>query len=357
MFLQKEKKNKKRKVAVGLSGGVDSAVSAYLLKEQGYEVTGVYMQCWDSKLDGCTADADRIDALKVATLIDIPFKYLNFVKEYKKRVIDHFYSEFQAGRTPNPDVLCNKEIKFGMFLKWAQKKGFDYVATGHYARVRKDGDTYQLLRGVDTGKDQSYFLYQLNQDQLSKALFPVGDMDKKALRTLAKEVGFHNADKPDSVGICFIGEVDIKEFLKDKIDTKPGNVIDMQGKVVGKHDGVQFYTIGQRRGFEISDYHKDPLYIVDKKVDTNELVVGLSGQGLKDNLDATDLHWISGTQPDTKFNCDVRIRHLGELYPAEVTVKDTTAHVQFEKNVFGIASGQSAVFYNEEVTLGGGIIL
>ncbi len=204
----KEKDNRKR-VAVGLSGGVDSSVSAYLLKEQGYDVTGVYMQCWASREDGCSADEDRVDALKVATKLGIPFKYLNFVDEYKKRVIDYFYSEYQAGRTHNPDVMCNKEIKFGMFLDWAMKKGFDYVATGHYAGVRSNEGTFELLKGIDQTKDQSYFLYLLNQNQLSKTIFPLGEMEKSRVREIAEAIELHNSSKPDSVGICFIGEVDI----------------------------------------------------------------------------------------------------------------------------------------------------
>src|SRR3972149_909916 len=218
------------RVAVGLSGGVDSAVSAHLLKEQGYDVTGVYMQCWDSKADGCRADEDRAEALKVAEHLGIPFKHLDFIKEYKAKVIDYFYCEYEAGRTPNPDVLCNKEIKFGMFLDWALENGFEKVATGHYARVENSAGGYSLLKGVDETKDQSYFLYLLGQEQLSKTIFPVGEMTKAEVRKLAKSSKLPNSDRPDSVGICFIGEVDIRDFLKKKIKTSPGNVLKQSGE-------------------------------------------------------------------------------------------------------------------------------
>lgn len=350
-----KEKDKKIRVAVGLSGGVDSAVSAHLLKEQGYDVTGIYMQCWDSREDGCSADEDRVDALKVATHLDIPFKYLNFVDEYKKRVIDYFYSEYQKGRTPNPDVMCNKEIKFGMFLDWAMKKGFDYVATGHYAGVEESDGKYNLLKGLDNSKDQSYFLYLLNQGQLSKTIFPLGEITKTEVRQLAKDRDLHNSDKPDSVGICFIGEVDIKEFLKDKIETKPGMVVNKNGEVIGDHDGIQFYTVGQRHGFRVTTYHAIPLYVIGKNVDKNELIVGYAKEGEVKEFDVNELHWINAKPEDT-FECDVRIRHLGELYPAKITLSDSGASVNLENPTFGVAPGQSAVFYNGRVVLGGGVI-
>lgn len=350
-----KEKDDRIRVAVGLSGGVDSAVSAYLLKEQGYNVTGIYMQCWDSREDGCSADEDRVDALKVATHLGIPFKYLNFVHEYKTRVIDYFYSEYQAGRTPNPDVMCNKEIKFGMFLDWANKKGFDYVATGHYAQVKKVKDSFDLLKGIDPKKDQSYFLYLLNQEQLSKTIFPLGEMTKDEVRQIAKDVGLHNADKPDSVGICFIGEVDIREFLKDKIETKVGEVVNKDGEVIGEHNGVQFYTVGQRHGFRVTKYHGLPLYVIGKNVEKNQLIVGYAKEGEVSEFEVNELHWINKVL-ESSFECEVRIRHLGEMYECKCEKIENTIIVKLENPVFGVAPGQSAVFYDGATALGGGTI-
>lgn len=347
--------NKNIKVAVGLSGGVDSAVSAYLLKEQGHDVTGVYMQCWDSKADGCRADEDRAEALRVAEHLGIPFKSLDFIKEYKSRVIDYFYKEYEAGRTPNPDVLCNKEIKFGMFLDWALENGFEKVATGHYARVQAEDGVYSLLKGVDETKDQSYFLYLLNQNQLSHAIFPVGGMKKSEVRKLAASSGLPNSTRPDSVGICFIGEVDMREFLKKKIKASPGNVVDKSGEIIGRHEGIPFYTVGQRHGFTVDKYFGLPLYVIGKNVERNELVVGFAADGQRDGFEVAQLHWL-GAAPDRSFDCDVRIRHLGELYPANCILSDDKVSVRLTDKTFGVAPGQSAVFYDGEVVLGGGII-
>ena len=344
------------KVAVGISGGVDSSVAAYLLKEQGYEVTGVYMQCWDTKADGCQADRDRSDAVAVASHLGIKFEYLNFVQEYKDRVIDYFYSEYEAGRTPNPDVMCNKEIKFGLFLDWAMENGYGGVATGHYARVRRnEGGSYELLKGVDVSKDQSYFLYLLGQDQLAKTLFPVGGMIKKELRVLAEKVGIPTFNKPDSMGICFVGEVDIREFLKKRLPEINGSVVNSEGEVIGKHFGVHFYTIGQRHGFELTKYVGLPLYVIGKNVEKNELIVGFAKEVNKKEFYAANLHWVSKI-PASTFEADVRIRHLGELHRAKVTFEGDTARVTLNDHIFAVAPGQSAVFYDGDVVLGGGII-
>jgi tRNA-specific 2-thiouridylase len=345
--------NKTKKIAVGLSGGVDSAVSAYLLKEQGYDVTGVYIQCWDEKADGCTAEEDRADAAKVAAHLDIKFKHLNFVKEYKQKVIEYFYTDFKAGRTPNPDVLCNKEIKFGMFLDWALEEGFDYVGTGHYAQVKEEKGKFRLYQGLDDTKDQSYFLYLLDQHKLSKTVFPLGEIKKSKVRKIAKKVGFHNAEKPDSVGICFIGEVDIKDFLKKRIKPKMGNVINKGGEVIGEHDGVWFYTIGQRHGFRVSKYHSLPLYVIRKNVKDNELVVGYAKDGERNSFSVENVHWIA-EEPDKDFKCEVRIRHLGQFYPAKLRLSDM--FVELKNPIFGVAPGQSAVFYKDGEVLGGGVI-
>ena len=339
----------KKRIAVGLSGGVDSSVSAFLLKQQGYEVVGVHMLCWDVKADGCTADADRADAVKVASTLNINFEALNFVKEYKERVINYFYSEYKKGRTPNPDVMCNKEIKFGLFLDWAIKNGFDYVATGHYARVLHAKESYKLLKGIDSTKDQSYFLYLLDQKQLAKTLFPVGGISKKEVRKIARQAKLPTFEKPDSMGICFVGEVNIKDFLKKVISPKKGNVVNAGGEVLGTHDGVWFYTIGQRHGFSVEKYVGLPLYVVGKNIEQNELIVGFAGQLNRSTFTVSDVHWIGDAHIT---DCDVRIRHLGELHKARLT----GAEVTLASPIFGVAPGQSAVFYKEGEVLGGGII-
>lgn len=387
--------NKNIKVAVGLSGGVDSAVSAYLLKSQGYEVAGVHMQCWDYSSETCKGNEDRSDAVAICEQLGIKFKFLNFEKEYKSRVIDYFYSEYRAGRTPNPDVLCNKEIKFGLFLDWAMREGFDYVATGHYARIlsrhpacrrsaragpplpahplqsaaggvidnqwNNNSNSFALLKGVDEGKDQSYFLYRLSQNQLSKSLFPIGGITKNAVRKVAKEQKLVVAEKAESMGICFVGEVNINKFLKKEIAPKAGEVVlKSSGEAIGRHEGVWFHTIGQRHGFEITKYVGLPLYVVGKDVERNRLIVGFYNDCLRDTFKTLDNHFMSSGFVEANrqgFACDVRIRHLGQLYRAQVTLSnDDTASIKLEQPAFGVAPGQSAVFYEGDKVLGGGVI-
>ena len=352
------KENKKIKVALGLSGGVDSSVAAYLLKQQGYDVEGIYMQCWDAKVDGCRADEDRADAVEVATKLGIKFKYLDFIKPYKEKVISYFYNEYQAGRTPNPDIICNKEIKFGLFLEWALANSYDFVATGHYARVQKQGEYFKLLRGLDESKDQSYFLYTLNQKHLKHTLFPLGEIDKSNVRDIAKQQGLHTYNKPDSVGICFIGEVDMKDFLSKKIDKNSGILVNSDGEEIGTHDGLAFYTIGQRHGFNATKYHSEPLYVISKNFENNELVVGYRHQAFVTNFEVRNLSW-SFKKFDTDFEALVRIRHLGELYNCKLVFdkNSDSLKVKLENPVFGLASGQSAVFYLDDVMLGGGVIV
>ncbi len=346
-----------KRIAVGLSGGVDSSVSAYLLKEAGYDVVGVHIKCWDSKGDGCTAEQDRADAVAVATRLGIRFEGLDFVNEYKSKVIEHFYSEYEAGRTPNPDVLCNKEIKFGMFLEWALKNGFDAVATGHYAQVEDKVSYTALKSGIDAGKDQSYFLYALNQDQLKRAVFPIGDMKKSEVRDIARKLGLVTAEKPDSMGICFVGRVDIKEFLKSRLPEKRGEVLNVKGGVVGHHDGAHFYTIGQRHGFDIETYVGLPMYVLSKNINKNQLTVGSYEQAKHDEF-LVELE--NQIVPEIKYplKCGVRIRHLGEILDCTVVEQETgKLLVRLENRAFGIADGQSAVFYLNGEVLMGGIIL
>lgn len=369
-------KDKKIKIAVGLSGGVDSAVSAYLLKKAGYEVTGVHLVCWDEG-PHCKAREDRQDALKVALALDIPFEVLDFQKEYKKRVIDRFYADYEKGLTPNPDVWCNSEIKFGMFLEWAVKKGFDYVATGHYAKVENgeqnlEVDTYRLMVPKDEQKDQTYFLYQLGQAELKRVMFPLGGLLKSEVREMAKEAKLPVANKKDSQGICFVGDVDIQEFLRRRLDEKPGEVVNVEREVVGRHKGVWFYTIGERGGWEVDKKYQKKFfgeipvfYVIDKEVENNRLVVGFGAQGYRPSFMVGEQSW-TGDKPDWVGDIRVRIRHGGELLRVLVSEPDGKLQVQLESPQRGVSSGQAAVFYrvkgtksdkNEEIEcIGGGVI-
>ncbi|MFH1566095.1 MAG: tRNA 2-thiouridine(34) synthase MnmA [bacterium] len=356
----KEKGNKGKKVALALSGGVDSAVSAAILKEQGYDVTCVYMVCWEEESLGCASDKNRVDAAKVAGHLNLPILVWDFTKEYKEKVIDYFYTEYEAGRTPNPDVMCNKEIKFGIFFdKAINDLKVDFVATGHYARISKDKglSEYKLLCGKDPLKDQSYFLYLLTSDILSKTLFPIGDYTKVQVRKLAKKLDLPVWSKPDSQGICFVGKVDIKEFLNERIKSKKGKVLDVDGNVIGEHTGSWFYTPGQRRGFNIFGFKKEtpsPLYVISKDVNKNTITVGS-----RDKAFCTEFKVKILTNPiQKKEGLKVRIRHLGEFYPIKsIEGQGDILTITLNKKAFGIASGQSAVFYCKDEVLGGGVIL
>jgi len=343
------------KIAVGLSGGVDSSVVLLMLKEQGYDVTGVHMQCWDYNEEGCTGERDKADAIEICSFLNVPFKFLDFQKEYNDKVISNFYSEYEAGRTPNPDVLCNKEIKFGLFLDWAMKNGFDMVATGHYAKVVKQ-DQFRLSVPKDSSKDQTYFLYRLDSQKLSKILFPLGDLLKSEVKEIAFQNNLKNFNKPESMGICFIGKINVKDFLKRRIKEHSGNVLNLKGEVVGRHKGVPFYTIGQRHGFEIYKYTGEPMYVLSKNASDNTLVVGNEDEAKSSFFNVVELNFINDTL-EGDFQVNVRIRHLGELYPAKVRFEKSKAIVELRSKVFGVAPGQSCVFYsNEGFVLGGGII-
>ncbi|NMB70163.1 tRNA 2-thiouridine(34) synthase MnmA [candidate division WWE3 bacterium] len=353
----------KKKIALGLSGGVDSSVAAYLLREQGYDVTGVYIQCWEKESDGCASDEDKAYALQSAAKLGIKFTHLNFIDRYKSKVIEYFYSEYAAGRTPNPDVMCNKEIKFGIFYDWAMEQGFDYVATGHYARISKDVEDpsttkYLLKKGLDQSKDQSYFLYLLDQEHLAKTLLPIGDLQKTEVRQIAARIKLPTAQRPDSMGVCFIGEVDIKDFLKQRLPEKTGNIVNKSGEVIGTHEGSWFYTIGQRHGFKVTKYSGKPMYIIGKNSETNELLVGFEEDVYSDSFTVINPHWISQSpfKPNIRqLHCTVRIRHLGQIYDCVVGSGENLT-IKTEKPVFAIAPGQSAVFYDGDTVLGGAII-
>lgn len=351
------KTERKKKVFVGLSGGVDSSVASVLLKKEGYDVTGVFIKTWHPDFLPCTWKEERLDAMRVAAHLDIPFLTFDFEKEYKKNVADYFISEYKSGRTPNPDVMCNKEIKFGAFLKKAQAMGALFIATGHYAR--KDG--VRLLMGIDADKDQAYFLWTLSPEQLKHALFPIGKYKKETVRKLAKKFGLPTAQKKDSQGICFLGKTDMKEFLAHYMSPRAGSVVNEQGDVVGTHQGAFFYTLGERHGFTITahDDRAKPYYIVKKDLKNNVIMVSHvihSKDELfsQNKIDLENVNWISGSAPDNGKKYMAQIRYHGEFLPCHI--KDS-ATIIFAKSQTRAASGQSAVVYDGDVCLGGGIIV
>jgi len=357
-----------RKVVVGLSGGVDSSVTAMLLKQQGYEVTGLFMKNWEDDDDDeyCSSKQDLIDAVAVADKLDIEIEAVNFSKEYKDRVFANFLSEYEAGRTPNPDILCNAEIKFKAFLDHAMEMGADLIATGHYAQVRENplrAGHYQLLKADDGSKDQSYFLHRLNQAQLSKTLFPLGKYLKREVREMAREIGLANAEKKDSTGICFIGERPFQEFLQRYLPKKPGDIKTPEGKTVGQHDGLMYYTLGQRQGLKIGgsrDSNGEPWFVAAKDMVNNELIV-VQGHDhpllLNDGLKAGQLHWISGEEPETNWVYAAKTRYRQPDAPCEIDAINTEeVDIRFGQKQWAITPGQSAVVYESNVCLGGGII-
>ena len=352
-------------VVVGMSGGVDSTVAAYLLREQGYTVQCIFMKNWEDEDDDfyCSSEEDYNDAVQVCDLLDLPLHSVNFSKEYRENVFKYFLSEYKSGRTPNPDVLCNKEIKFKFFLDYALKLGADAIATGHYARVNKSADGFQLLKGIDNKKDQSYFLHLLGQKELSKTLFPIGEMTKLEVRKLALQMNLPNADKKDSTGICFIGERDFKVFLQQYLPTQPGNILTTTGKLVGQHDGLMFYTLGQRKGIGVGGGHgktEEPWYVVKKDLDNNCLIIGQGHNHpslYSKNIRAEQLHWITSAPSKIPFECTAKIRYRQKDQKCSITtIEKGNASISFIDGQFAPTPGQSVVFYNREQCLGGGII-
>jgi tRNA-specific 2-thiouridylase len=357
-------KTKPKRVFVGLSGGVDSSVSAALLKEQGLAVSGVFIKVWQPDFwGGCTMKEDRLDAMRICAKLDIPFYTLDLEKEYKKEVVDYMIAEYRAGRTPNPDIMCNKYIKFGGFFDWAMKNGADYVATGHYARLVKDKNNHYLLAGKDKNKDQSYFLWTLTQKQLSKTIFPVGDIEKPAVRKLAKKYGLQTAEKRDSQGLCFIGKIDMADFLKHFIKTKPGNVLNKTGEVIGVHEGAELYTIGQRHGFSLTkNSPADKRSFVIKK-DIKNNTITISDIIINDILDKnkkefilSNVNWTLDTSPIKNKKYQARIRYRGILSECEIEQINNQTKIIFTDEQKSPAVGQSIVIYDGEICLGGGII-
>ncbi len=353
-----------RRVFVGLSGGVDSSVAALLLKEQGYRVEGLFMKNWeeDDTEDYCSAAEDLHDAQAVAAQIGIPLHKVNFAAEYWDRVFTYFLAEYQAGRTPNPDVLCNREIKFRAFLDYALSLGADHIATGHYARIRRGPDT-RLLRGIDTHKDQTYFLYMLGQDQLSRSLFPLGALRKAEVRRLAEQAGFPNHGKKDSTGICFIGERKFREFLGRYLPANPGPIETPEGKNLGRHQGLMYYTLGQRQGLGIVGQRgarPAPWFVVDKALDRNALIVAQDHDHpllMHQGLTAGQLHWVAGSPPAAPLSCSARIRYRQPLQACKlVSNAHERCQIRFDRPQRAITPGQSVVLYVGEECLGGGVI-
>jgi tRNA-specific 2-thiouridylase len=355
----------RKRVIVGMSGGVDSSVAALLLKQQGYEVSGLFMKNWedDDTSEYCSSRADLVDAVAVAERIGIEIDVVNFSSEYKEKVFSNFLREYQAGRTPNPDVLCNAEIKFRAFLDHAINLGADWIATGHYAQVREVDGLHQLLKAEDGTKDQSYFLYRLDQAQLARTLFPLGNLYKREVREIARRAGLAVHDKKDSTGICFIGERPFREFLNRYLPNNPGDIRTPEGKLVGRHQGLMFYTIGQRQGLGIGGSREgvgEPWYVAAKDVRGNRLIV-VQGHDhpalLADRLTALDLNWVSGASPHCNWVYTAKTRYRQK--DAACTLVATGAErcvIEFAEPQWAVTPGQSVVLYESQVCLGGGII-
>lgn len=352
-------------VIVGMSGGVDSAVAAFLLKEDGYNVQCVFMKNWEDDDDEfyCSSEEDYSDALQVCDLLKLPLHSVNFSKEYRENVFSYFLSEYSAGRTPNPDVLCNKEIKFKFFLEYALKLGADKIATGHYAKLKNENGVFHLLKGIDDSKDQSYFLHLLGQKELSKTIFPLGDITKTEVRKIAEQNNFPNSNKKDSTGICFIGEREFKAFLQQYLPARPGDIVTSDGNIVGEHDGLMYYTLGQRKGIGVGGGHgktEEPWYVIKKDLENNILIIGQGHNHpalYNKNLIAGQLHWIADAPSNYPFQCSAKIRYRQkDQFCVIKKVENGLATISFKNDQFAPTPGQSVVFYDNDECLGGGII-
>ena len=353
----------KGKVVVGMSGGVDSSVAALLLKEQGYQVVGLYMNNWEETdaCGNCTGEEDFADVRRVANMLNIPYYSVNFAKEYYDRVFTYFLTEYRAGRTPNPDVLCNREIKFKDFKEKARELGADFIATGHYCDVSHENGVHRLLKAKDQGKDQTYFLNQLSQEQLKDVLFPLGGLEKSEVRRIAEENGLATAKKKDSTGICFIGERNFRRFLSQYLPAKKGRIITTEGKEIGVHDGLMYYTIGQRRGLNIGGQKGDDggrWFVIDKDLKNNVLIVahGSEERLYSKGLIMNSCNWIPFPPKEKQFHCTAKFRYRQPEQGCTVTVSDGCIKVDFDEKQRAVTEGQFAVFYQGNACIGGGVI-
>lgn len=354
-----------KRAVVGMSGGVDSSVAALLLKEQGFDVVGLYMLNWEEREEdgSCTAEEDYADVRRVCAKLDIPYYTVNFAKEYLDRVFSYFLAEYEAGRTPNPDVLCNREIKFGPFLEEAKKLGADYIATGHYCKISHREDVHRLLKAADKNKDQTYFLNQLSQAQLADVLFPLGDLQKSEVRKIAAENGLSTAKKKDSTGICFIGERNFRKFLSSYLPARKGKILDLSGREVGEHMGLMYYTLGQRRGLELGGVRGDEeggrWFVVRKDLENNILYVSHGDETplYSKSCEVNGFNWIPAPPAEREFSCTAKFRYRQPDQEVRVTVTGENAlHIAFAEKQRAVTEGQYAVLYRGEECLGGGII-
>lgn len=355
--------NKSKTVVVGMSGGVDSSVAALLLKQQGYNVIGLYMNNWEEtdECGNCTGEEDFADVRRVANLIGIPYYSVNFAKEYMDRVFSYFLSEYSAGRTPNPDVLCNREIKFKDFKEKAKELGADFIATGHYCDISHENGVHRLLKAKDQNKDQTYFLNQLSQEQLKDVLFPLGKMDKTEVRKIAEEYGLATATKKDSTGICFIGERNFRNFLSKYLPAKKGKIISTDGRLIGEHNGLMYYTIGQRRGLNIGGQKGDDggrWFVISKDLKNNILYVAHGSEEMlySKGLFMKSVNWIPTPPKERVFHCTAKFRYRQAEQGCTVRIEEDGIYVDFDERQRAITEGQFAVFYNETSCLGGGVI-
>ena len=353
----------KKTVVVGMSGGVDSSVAALLLKRQGYNVIGLFMKNWEETTDNgaCTAEDDYADVRRVANLLDIPYYTVNFSKEYMDRVFKYFLAEYKAGRTPNPDVLCNREIKFGPFKDYAMGLGADYIATGHYCGIKHENGAHYLVKAKDKNKDQTYFLNQVSQSQLENVLFPLADLDKTEVRKIAEENGLATAGKKDSTGICFIGERNFRQFLMGYLPAIPGDIKTYDGRVLGKHVGLMYYTIGQRRGLDIGGQKGDDgrWFVIEKDLVNNVLYVahGAEDKLYSDGLIMNEVNFMPGTPNEVTFECTAKFRYRQDEQKVVVTKnEDGSVKVDFFEPQRAITEGQYCVLYLNDYCLGGGVI-
>ncbi|MEE3003528.1 MAG: tRNA 2-thiouridine(34) synthase MnmA [Pseudomonadota bacterium] len=357
-------KNQQQKIFIGLSGGVDSAVSAYLLKQKGYNVEAVFMQNWENdKSENCTSQQDLFDAKQVSEMLDIPFHVVNFSEEYWNEVFEQFLKSHSKGFTPNPDILCNSEIKFKHFLNYAIKNKANFIATGHYAAVVVKDEKYELRMPLDKNKDQTYFLHALNQHQLGKVIFPLADLKKNEVREIAMKLNLTVAEKKDSTGICFIGNKNYNKFISEYMISRPGEIYSTCGKLLGRHNGLMYYTIGQRKGIQVgglNNFPEDPWYVVKKDLSTNRLFIAQGSDNkllFKKEAICDSLSFVSGNIPQSEFRCQVKIRYRQQPQTCVVKQVNNNFRIIFDSPQRAVTPGQYAVFYENQTCLGGGIII